>query len=173
MPYIVAKFDPNDAPGQPLWKRTIPINVGAEGFSRVSIHSYQIAGIQSPAPSPAFLRILNQPTTPVYGNGPGGFPLVITTTPNGDFGAENTNQIVVCEGDNVWNNAKYLDLELVDFFGLPYQFQAAIIVFELIPRDPHFAIKEKNAASDEVRRPLVKEPVTRNFLPGTTWMRQG
>lgn len=170
MPYLLIKFDPNEAPGQPLWKRTISVNFGLEGVSRVRLHSYQFVGIASPAPSPLFLRIKNQPTTAIYGNGPQGFPLYFSGNGVQDYSYEYNNQIVVAEGDNVWNNAHALDFEIVDFFGLPAIFDAAVILFEMEVRDPHWPKENGPPFEDEIRRKPVTELVTRNFLPGTKWM---
>lgn len=157
-------FDPTQNPGQPLHKRTIPINFGQEGISRVAIHSYQFTGLANIGP--VFLNIKNQATTGMYSNkGSSQFPLLIGQIP--DFAFNYSNSLTVVEGDNVWNNAHSLEVELLDFFNQPVVFGAAYILFEIFTRDPHWP--KEQPPGDEVKRRSFRETTTRNIQQGSKY----
>lgn len=132
MPYILLKMFPN--PSQLPNKQTIHLNYGANGFSRVAIHSYQVTGLQ--VLGPLFIQFRNQPTTPVIGNGNSTeFPLLIGSAP--DFAYEYKNPLVIAEGDNAWNDAKTLEVEVRDFQGDLALYTGLYVLLEYLEKDRH------------------------------------
>lgn len=164
MPYLMVLFGLNQTQNS---RMNIPINFGQEGIARVSIHSYQFSGLN--ALGPIFMNIRNQPTTGMYSNkGSSQFPLLIGAIPN--FAHDYSVPVTIVEGDNVWNNAHSLDIELLDFNNNPVTLSSGYILFDILTRDPHWP--RENPPHDEVKRREFRETVTRNAHPGTKWMIQ-
>lgn len=164
MPYLVANLTPGAA------RSAVSINFGQEGISRVRVHSYQAAGLTSL--SPIFLKIHNQPTSPIYGNtGSLGFPLVVPSAP--DAAVQYNVPPVLVEGDNVWNNSHQLEIELLDINNNPVVFSVFLVVFELLTRDP-FTMREQPPPDFSLYKEAFQRS-TRNIaqLPGAFYSHWG
>lgn len=154
MPYITARLGASTA------RNVYPIQIGFDnqGAARVAIHSYQFDGLAGVGP--IYVRIRNQPTTPVLGNWDAdAWPLGNATGTN--VYTQFSNPIVIEEGDNQWNGSHLLEISLFDTNHNPLTFSEGFILFVYIARDPHNVKDER----DEVKRPLVKETYSRNAIP--------
>lgn len=155
MPYLVARIL-NGAS-----QITIPTKFSNEGISNFRIHSFHFTGL--PNSDPIALLIRNQPTSPISGNvDSGNFPLMVATFPTSTVQLQ--NPIRLTEGDNKWNSATALDIQLLNYFSNnPATFSTAIIVFQYETPD-RFNVRDQPPPDFKATRE-DKETVIRNLKP--------
>lgn len=151
MPYLVLKVLQA--------KETIPINFDLQLISHLQLMSVQGTGV--PFITPLFVTIRNQPLTNIFGNVSSlHYPIPVVSAP--DFVHVYSPPMIMMEGDDTFNAAHALEIEVLDINNNPAQFSALILIFSFLQVDQHFPPTLNSVGHNHV---AVKEHVeerTRN-----------
>lgn len=147
---------------------TVTINGSPHGFQRLRIISYQVSGLTSI--QPLFLSILNQPVSHLWGNPNAsiGYPLGFNDFPSSFV--QLSRPLVICDGDNLWNDAKTIEYKVTDWSGQPAIFTRLYVLFEFDEPDHHFSESRKNPGTKVEE---VLQRVARNTDPLPDFYKKG